>query len=996
MPDIKRRDFLKVVGLTGTGAMVGCSSESARTLIPYIIPQDDIVPGKASWYATTCRECPAGCGMLARNREGRVVKVEGNPHHPVNRGSLCARGQASLHGLYNPDRFKGPMKKNASGGFDPISWETALHGVCSSIADIRKSGRKKGGIVFLSELIDGALKDLAARWLSAFDGEDLVLYEPISYEPLKQAAGDVFGTDDIPAYRLDKADFILSFGADFLETWLSPVEYARQYADFRAKAFEEGGGFVFVGPRLSLTAANADRWVRVPPGGESFAAEAILKAILDEDLASGPNREVLNELKSGLSDRTLEDLSGACGLDVSTIRDLAQQFAKAKNPVALPGALSDPNGRFTAAASFYLNAVVGGNSEAFRFNGPSAMNSTASAAEMTALVEKMNRGGVDVLFIHNANPVYALPKATGFQEALKKVPLIVSFSGHPDETTKNAHLILPAHSPLESWGDYAPRAGVRGLMQPVMGTMFDTRRLGDVLLATAKAVFEKEGVAVPPALAAEDFYAFLKDTWRRDVLTDADIPFEKQWHRALMQGGYFEDESAAADSNIVNIRDVSFPKPEENPENTVRLIAYPSIHLFDGRGANKPWLQEFPDPITNVTWGNWVEIHPDTAEGLGVEKGDLLEIESPHGVVRVPAYLYHGAPENALCMPLGQGHTDYGRFASEADPLEANVMNLLSPDAPDANGASGGWIWTVPEVKVNNTGKKTPLANTDGSPYQFDRGLAQAVEIGKVKRDVRAGVKPHLHLPLPEGYDPKVDFYSYQKQTDIRWAMVVDLDRCIGCGACQTACNAENNVAVVGKKRVLEGREMFWLRIERYFEDQGPPVRFLPVMCQHCDAAPCESVCPIYAPHHSVEGLNNQIYNRCVGTRFCSQNCPYKVRRFNWFTFTRPGPLNRQLNPDVTVRQKGVMEKCSFCVQRIKEVKNLAKNEGRAVKDGEVRPACVQTCPTEALVFGNLKDPGSKVSQLVKDPRTYQVLAHLNTKPAVFYLKRISGRIELA
>ena len=595
---------------------------------------------------------------------------------------------------------------------------------------------------------------------------------------------------------------------------------------------------------------------------------------------------------------------------------------------------------------------------------------------------------MDVLFINNANPVYALPKATGFREALKNVPLVVSFSCHPDETTKNAHLVLPGHTPLESWGDYAPRAGVRGLMQPVMGAMFDTRHPGDVLLATAKAVFEKEGVAVPPALSAEDFYAFLMDTWRRDVFTDTAIPFEKQWLDALMLGGRFEDEPEATDSGIGKIRAVPLPKPEENPKNAVQLIAYPSMNLFDGRGANKPWLQEFPDPITNITWGNWVEIHPDTAEGLGVEKGDLLEIESPNGVIRVPAYLYHGTPENALCMPLGQGHSDYGRFAKEADPRAANVMKLLSPDA------EGGWVLSIPEIKVKMTGEKVPLANTDGSLYQFDRGLAQAVEIEEAERDVRAEVKPHLHMPLPEGYDPKVDFYGYQKPTDFRWAMVVDLDRCIGCGACQTACNAENNVAVVGKKRVLEGREMFWIRIERYFEDHGPPVRFLPILCQHCDSAPCESVCPIYAPHHSVEGLNNQIYNRCVGTRFCSQNCPYKVRRFNWFTFTRPEPLNWQLNPDVTVRQKGVMEKCSFCVQRIKEVKNIAKNEGRAIKDGEVRPACVQTCPTEALVFGNLKDPESRVSRLVKDPRAYQVLAHLNTKPAVIYLKRISGRIE--
>jgi molybdopterin-containing oxidoreductase family iron-sulfur binding subunit len=334
-------------------------------------------------------------------------------------------------------------------------------------------------------------------------------------------------------------------------------------------------------------------------------------------------------------------------------------------------------------------------------------------------------------------------------------------------------------------------------------------------------------------------------------------------------------------------------------------------------------------------------------------------------------------------MPIGQGHEVFGRFASDKP---GNPSRLL-PDQTEA--ASGGILWSLSGLTVERINQTQRIANTDGSYEQHGRGIAQAIDVDHYLEIKGNGHKPHVIPPMPEGYDRGVDFYPAHRHVDYRWVMVVDLDRCIGCGACVVACNAENNVAIVRRNRVLQGREMSWLRIQRYYEAEWPQVRFVPMLCQHCDNAPCESVCPVYAPHHSKEGLNNQVYNRCIGTRFCSQNCPYKVRRFNWFTYTRPKPLNWQLNPDVTVRQKGVMEKCSFCVQRIVDAKNRVRDERRKVRDGEVIPACVQTCPTDALVFGNLKDPNARVSELIKDPRAYQVFEHLNTKSAVIYLKKV-------
>ncbi len=977
---IKRRDFLKIIAVAGGTAAItgGCSSQPVEKIIPYVIPPDNVIPGIPNWYASTCTECPAGCGILVKNREGRAIKIEGNPESPINSGSVCARGQAMLQGLYNPDRIREPVRRNSSGKLEAISWDEAEKTLSEKIQGIRGEGM--GKVVFLTNNVSGTLRKLIGDWLSAIGNGKHIVYETFAYEPLKEANKVTFGVDKIPTYNIDKAKFLLSFGADFLETWLSPVEYARKFSQMHGFKRDKGmGKFVHVEPRRSLTGANADEWVAIKPGTEAFLALGIAHAILTEGSGFVPGDA--SKLKNLLRDYAPERVSSITGVPKETINSIAKDFVEMKPSLAIGGgaATSSTNATQTFAAINILNYVSGNVGETVNFGESLTISQANSFRDITALIDSMSKGEVELLIVYNVNPAFTLPKSLKFEEVVKKVPYVVSFSSFMDETTEMANLILPDNTTLEKWGDYIPREGIHGLIQPIMKPVFNTSSTGDVILSLSKKI---EGLK--DKFAQPTFYDYLRDSWKTiHSQFGSDKDFETFWLEAVQKGGVYKDVLPAQVKFSDEALKIPLSEPKFEGEGDIYFIAYPSYRYYDGRGANKPWLQELPEAITTAVWDSWVEIHPDTAKKMDVKEGDFLSVESPYGRVETQAYIYRGIRPDTVAIQIGLGHKSYGRYAQNRG---VNPIDIL-PNATDET--SGGFAWLSTKVRVSKTGKSAQLVKTQYTETQHDREIAQAVSLKEAQNGIQRKVEAEIESEEQNG---KIGMYVAHEHIKHRWGMSIDLSKCIGCGACVTACYAENNLAIVGKEQVGKRREMSWIRIERYFEEENQnssDMRFIPMLCQHCDNAPCEPVCPVYATYHNPEGLNVMVYNRCVGTRYCSNNCTYKVRRFNWFGYKWPEPLNWQLNPDVTVRTKGVMEKCTFCVQRIRFGEDRAKDEGRDVRDGEITPACAQACPSKAIVFGDLTDPESEVSHLSKDERGYGVLSDLNTHPSITYLKKV-------
>lgn len=936
MPELSRRRFLLLAGGAGAAAATEPGRKLVNRLVPYVNPPQMTVPGEWAEYATVCRECPAGCGMRVRHRDGRVTKAEGNPLHPLNAGALCPRGQSSLQGLYDPDRLTRPLRRSASSQL-PVSWAEALGEIGRHL-----QSRGKGRVAVISNLQTGTLLSTMQQVLASYSSDRLLLYEPFSFAPLRRAHRSLFGTASIPRYRLDKTRFILSLGTDFLETWISPVEFARAFARMHGYDGRPIGRFVHAGPLLSMTAANADEYLQMPPGDERWLALALLHHIVAERLSpvSGGIEEILGRLGGS-------DAAARSGIPEEKLKALARAFVGGRGiAMAAPAGNDSMAAADAAFAAGLLNMASGSIGDGVDFASPHALSGTADPAAVSAFLDRLS--AEDILIIHNTNIAFTLPT---YAQKLRKAGMVVYLGTLPDETAELADWVLPVDYPLEAWGEYAPYPGMDLLQQPTMARLYDTRNPGDIFMQLAAPG------AFPPG---QSFERRLRERW--DRIADGSIA------TVLQRGGRWREGGSGKPPTLAGYAHEWTFAPASSQE--IQAFPSASILLHDGRTANRGWIQEIPHPVTMAVWGSWVDMHPSTAKGLGIAEGDLVEVIGPSGKVQGPARVTNQVAPSAVAVLVGQGHSAKGLS------IAAGV------------GGNGFFIGAGP-VTVRRIGRKEQLVRVTATSKQHHRRIVQTVPFGHVFRQEPGEGGEEVTLPLPEGYDRKRDLYPPHEHRRHRWAMVVDLHRCIGCGACAVACYAENNIAYVGKKRCAEGREMAWLHVVPYETEENPlKLNWIPMLCQHCDAAPCEPVCPVYAAVHNEEGLNAQVYNRCIGTRYCSNNCPYKVRRFNWYRREWQKPLDMQLNPEVTVRSQGVMEKCTFCVQRIREVEYRARVEKRPVRDGEVVPACAQTCPTGVYTFGDLMDPQSQVSKLTReDPRRYQVLHELNTKPAVTYLK---------
>ncbi len=933
-----RRGFLKAAGFGfAASALAGCSRAPVEKALPYLNQPEYRVAGRATYYASTCGACPAGCGLLAKVIDGRPIKLEGNPEQAISRGATCAAGQASLLGLYDGLRLKQPLAAGRAS-----TWAEVDAAILASLEKIRRSG---GAVRYLSETITSPTKlAWVERFLGQFRDARHVVYDPLSASAILDAHEKTHGARLLPHYLFAKADVIASFEADFLGTWISPVEFARDYASRRAPSGRSWHA-QFEG-RLSLTGTKADRRVRVEPA----EIPARLRQ-LAERIAAGDGR----------GDEVAERLLAARGrsLVVCGANDLEAQLWTNE-----------------------INARLGNYGATLDLERPSRQRQ-GNDRELGKLLEELKAGQVAALFVDGVNPAAELPAGA----EVGRAGLVVSFAGSLDESAERAHFVCPDHHYLETWADAEPVAGLVSLTQPAIRPLGATRAVIESLAAWCG----KPGKA----------YDLLKESWQSRIFPrqKKETSFQVFWDRSV-EAGLAEVEAApAAHRPAGEVFRKEQPEAAQPETAGYALVLYPSVAMLDGRHAYNPWLHELPDPVTKVTWDNCASISPATAAALGVKDGDIVRVEAGTAI-ELPAVVQPGQHDRVIAVALGYGRKASERFAKlgpqwiDSRP-SVNEQGRVGVSAAGLLGWEGGLLrYTRGAAKITRTGRRTELAITQTyGTLSVPKQLAPAD--GEVRPIVQETTPEELAKPAEPEEKHEELWPEDHPYTGHRWGMAVDLNACTGCSACVTACQAENNIPVVGKDEVRRHREMHWIRIDRYYS--GPPeevaVAHQPMMCQQCDHAPCETVCPVLATVHSSEGLNQQVYNRCVGTRYCENNCPYKTRRFNWFNYPREDRLaNLALNPNVTVRSRGVMEKCTFCVQRIQEAKIEAKRVGEPVRDGEIRTACEQACPAGAIVFGDLNDANSRVARLARDARQYRVLEEINTGRAVHYLKIVRNR----
>jgi len=920
-----RRDFLKLFGFSvATAAVVSSCEKPVQKAIPYLIKPEEVTPGKASYYASTFFDGTEYGSVLVKVRDGRPIKIEGNHQSPVSRGGTSARIQASVLNLYDDARYKEPTIRGKE-----VGWEELDNVVWDRLAN--------GGhtVILTSTVISPSTREVFRKFMQSHPNSEWIQYDEVSASGIREAHRAVFGAPVIPGYHFDRARYILSFDADFLGTWIAPVEFTRDYAATREVTSQHPhmSKHIQVESALSMTGSNADERIPVTP----LESDLMLAAIYNS-------------------------LAGATGYPpvsappcVTEVEALVAGLMHHRGRSIVVSGSNDPGVQKMVAGINYMLDNYGSTLDLER----TIQLKQGDDRKFAALISALDSGGVDNLVMAHVNPVYSL----GGFESMKKAGFTVYIGTALNETAEACQLVCPDHHFLEAWGDAEPVKGSYSLQQPCIHPLFNSRSFQDSMLVWAG---QHRG------------YSDLVKFWWENNIAPADEKGNKDWWVRTLQAGYYVKESG------VNPSTEKYTPPEvvlHPAQSDLTLTLYSTVAINDGRYANNPWLQELPDPVSKVCWDNYLAVSPADAATMGLEDEMVVRLKG----VELPVLIQPGQAKGTVSLALGYGRTKAGKVGEN---LGVNAFAWV----PFLEGMRS---YTISQVRLETTSLTYPIARTQTQHTMEGRPIVRETSLEEFTADPYAG--NHFHL---ESEAQNQTLYPETKFDGYHWGLMVDQNKCTGCNNCVVACIAENNVAVVGKEEVKKRRIMHWIRIDRYYSEnpENPKVFQQPVMCQHCDNAPCENVCPVSATMHSNEGLNQVAYVRCIGTKYCINNCPYRVRRFNWFRFVKNdkfdfnqnSDLSRLvLNPDVTVRERGVVEKCSFCVQRIQEKKMEAKLENRELTDGEIQPACVQSCPAGALVFGNMNDPGAKVSKLMKEERNYHLLEQLHTLPSVGYLTKV-------
>ncbi len=986
-----RRDFLKMMGFGVAAASLAACEAPVRHAIPFVNQPDDYLASIPNYYASTYVNGGDYCSIVVKTREGRPIKVDGNALSSVTRGGTSAQVEASVLSLYDNDRLRGPKAKGAR-----ITWEELDAQVISKLGEIARSG---GQIRIVSHSILSPTTKLAIdRFVAKYPATQHIQYDAVSEYGVLKANEESFGAAAIPSYDFSKASTIVSVGADFLGSWGATIEHTKQYAATRevSETKKDMSRHYQFEALLTITGANADYRTPIKPSEEAAVVVQLYNYIAQK--AGRPT--VSGGADKGNLSRAADELWQNRGksLVVAGSNDRAVQV--------LVNGINDMLGSY--GTTILPNLPVN-----YRQGNDEAMNK---------FVSDVVDNRIAAIFFYNCNPVYDHPRGAELADAIKAASLSVATGYKEEETGIHCQYLAPDHHYLESWNDAEPKRNHFSLSQPVITQLFKTRQVQESLLVWAG---EEQ----------TNYFEFLRENWRTRFYQGGQGDFQAFWDKCLYDGVFEQsvpeaappafngDVSAAATAIAANY------KPSE-----FELVIYPSGTVGDGSQANNPLLQELSDPITKVVWDNYVTVSLKDAARISFDESHTKKATITVGdkSVQLPVMVQPGQLQGTIGISLGYGRTKAGRVA---DGIGANAYPFVSL-------VNGSLSYAAANVQFEiNYNEDYQLAQTQTQDtYMGRRSVIQETTLEEFTDGTfeKEKFKPMINTWKSEDHkvDPeKLTLWKNHDYHGHHWGMAIDLNTCIGCGACVVACNVENNVALVGREEVINRREMLWLRIDRYYSSdapaddwtgaeyaaENPEVVFQPMLCQHCNNAPCETVCPVAATTHSTEGLNQMVYNRCIGTRYCANNCPYKVRRFNWFKYhdnkqfanvntSMNTDLGKMvLNPDVTVRSRGVMEKCSFCVQRIQAGKLAAKKEKRTLRDGEVVTACAAACSTGAILFGDMNDPESKIARHLKvrplDPerphindkdadniRAYSVLEELNTRPNIFYLAKVRNR----